>query len=450
MDAVSLVLTLILIMAVVVTCVVIYRYRKRQARSTIEDARRQAKEEQKHLEEEARGKAEEEQKRLEEEARRREEKNRGKAKEEERRRGEEESRRLEPGKIPGKRRRRRKGREQRKREKAERKSRRRRPEIVCWEEGWSWIIGVEVPEDLLEDPDLSVLHDEELLTPDEFCEERYRLKRLYGKVRVLPSKDEVPIEIDPVEGDKHCLLFRLGGYHERKGRRIRQATSGRYLVVVPDGWERDEEVSGPPPVNPEPVSIDGYRAHFFYLSRDDAKKIAFVTPEGEKIEIETGTTRFELVGTPLNDSSEGIGPLFGGGPPRIRALHKQGWRNIRTVIVGEEGGGKKGWHTQFIPDKDQVEQHLPAEVAKRNGGWYFVRFYDANDNLVESLDFRFMSALEEIRVLDHPFLPSAGGHTVVDVEFLHQPNCEVRLTEGPANSLQIVHEKSENEHSHPP
>lgn len=339
--------------------------------------------------------------------------------------------------------------EQVERQEPETKPHRPRPEIVCWKEGWNWILAAEVPEDLLEDPGLSVLQDEAPLTPDESYEGRYRLKRLLGKVNVRSSKDEVPIEIDLVE-EKYYLLFRLVGHHERRGRRARQATSGSYLVVVPDGWERDEEVSGPPPVNPEPVSIDGYWAHFFYLSRDDARKIAFVTPGGEKIEIETGAARFELVGTLLNDSSEDVGPLFGGGPPRIRALHEQGWRNVGTVVVGEEGGGKKRWRTQFSPDRDRVEQHLPDEVAKRGGGWYFVRIYDTNDDLVESLDFRFMSTLEEIRVSDHPFLPVTKGHTVVDVEFLHESGCEVRLTEGLADGLQIAHEDQKTSVTIPP
>ncbi len=417
MNVVSLIVLLILVVAAVLACVVIYRHRRRQARSAAEEACRRAEEAQRKAEEEERLK--------------------------------ERKKALEPGKIPGRRRRGPKRREQEEREKAKGKPRRLRPEIVCWKERWRWILGVEVSEELLEDPDLSVLQDEALLTPDEFYEGRYRLKRLLGKVNVRSSEDEVPIEIDLVEEEKDYLLFRLVGHHGRRGRRVRQATSGSYLVVVPDGWERDEEVSGPPTANPEPVSIDGYWAHFFDLSRDDARKIAFVTPGSEKIEIETRAARFELVGTPLNDSSEDVGPLFGAGPPRIRASHEQRWRNVRTVIVGEEGGGKKWWRTQFSPDRDQVERHLD-EVEKRGDGWYFVRIYDTNDNLVESLDFRFVSTLEEIRVSDHPFLPVAKGHTAVDVEFLHQSGCEVRLTEDPADSLQITHEDQKTSATIPP
>jgi len=472
MDVVSVILLLNFSLAAVVVCLVIYRHRKRQARSTAEEARRQVEEEHRRLEEEARRKAEKEQKRLEEEARRKpeeeqkrlEEEARRKAEEEqkrleeearrkaekEQRKAEEESKRLEPIKRGGKPRSGQKGREQEERQKAEAKPGRPRPEIICWKEGWSWILGVEVPEELLEDPDLSVLQDETLLTPDEFYEGRYRLGRLLGKVNVRSSKDEVLVEIDLVEEEKDYLPFRLVGHHGSRGRRVRRVTSGSYLVVVPEDWERDDEVSGPPPANPEPVSIDGYWAHFFYLSRDDARKIAFVTPGDEKIEIETGAARFELVGTPLNDASEDAGPLFGGGPPRIRALYEQGWKNVGTVIVGEEGGGMKRWRTQFSPDGDQVEQHLPDQVARRGSGWYFVRIYDTNDNMVESLDFRFVSALEEIKISDHPFLPVAAGHTAVDVEFLHQSDCEVRLTEDPADSLQITHEDQKTSATIPP
>jgi len=470
MPAVPLVLLLILAIVAVVACVVIYRHKRRQAQSALEEARRQAEEEHKRLEEklrrqveeehsrseeETRRKAEEEQKRLEEEARLKEEQERKrleeetrhqeeeaqrKAEEERRLKVEKRSKRLEPIKRGHRPRSEQKGHEREARQRAGAKPRRPKPEIICWNEGWSWILGVEVPEDLLEDPDLSVLQDEVPLTPDEVYEERYRLKRLSGKVNVRSSQDEVPIEIDLVEEEKGYLLVKLVGHDGSRGRRVRQAKSGSYLVLVSEGWERDDKVSGPPPANPEPVSIDGYRAHFFYLSRGDARKIAFVTPGGEKIEIETGATRFELVGTRLNDSSEGIGPLFGGGPPRIRTVYEQGWENVGTVIVGEEGGGKKRWRTQFSPDGDQVAQHLPDDVAKRAGGWYFVRIYDTNDDLLESLDFRFMSALEEVRIPDHALLPGTAGHAAVDVEFLHQLGCGVRLTESSAGSLQLTHE----------
>jgi len=440
MDSVSLIVMLTLIVAAVLACVVIYRHRRRQARSAAEKERREAEEKRRRLEEEARRQAEEEHKRLEGETRRKTEEAQRKADEEERLKGEEESRRLEPGKIPGRRRRVPKRREQKERQKAKAKPRRLRPEIVCWKEGWSWILGVVVPEDLLEDSNLSVFQDETLLTLDEFYEGRYRLKRLLGKVSVQSSKDEVLVEIDLVKEEKDYLLFRLVGHHGSRGRRVGQATSGSYLVIVPEGWERDHEVSGPPPAKPEPVSIDGYWAHFFDLSRDDARKIAFISPGSEKIEIETGAARFEPVGTRLNDSSGDVSPLFGRGPPRIRASYEQGWRNVGTVVVGEEGGGKRWWHTQFSPYGDQVEQHLPDQVARRGAGWYFVRIYDTDDNLVESLDFRFVSVLKEIRVSDHPFLPIAKGHTAVDVKFLHQSDCEVRLTEGPAGTLQITYE----------
>lgn len=440
MDIVSIILLLGFSLAAIVACSVIYRHRRRQARSAAEEARRQAEEEHKeeeHKEEEARRKAEEAQRKAEDEAHLK---------------GEEETRRLEPGKRGGRPRGERKGREEEEQQKAEAEPRRLRPEIVCWKEGWSWILGVEVPEDLLEDPDLSVLQDGAPLTLDESCEGRYRLRRASGKVEVSWSEtvEEDRREIDLADEGRAYLLFKMRGQWQGLGRRVRQATSGWCLIVVPDDWERDEEVSGPPPVNPEPVSIDGYQAHFFYLSRDDARKIAFVTPGGEKIEIETRATRFELIGTPLNDSREDVGPLFGGGPPRIRALYERGWRNVGTVIVGEEGGGKRGWRTQFSPDGDQVEQYLPNEVAKRGSGWYFVRFYDTNDNLLESLDFRFMSALQEIRIPDHPSLPSAEGHTVVDLEFLHLSDCEVQLTDGPADSLQITHEDQKTSVTIPP
>lgn len=166
-------------------------------------------------------------------------------------------------------------------------------------------------------------------------------------------------------------------------------------------------------MTPESVSLIGYRAHFFKLERGGNEKIAFRTPEGKSVVVESKTSRFELVGTCLNDATEGMGPLFGERPPQIRALDEETWKNIGTIVLGEEGSRRGRWRTQITPIPDVMEQDLPSEVAARKGGWYFLRFYDTNDELIESLDFRFLCALKEIRMPQPSPLPTQDGHSSI-------------------------------------
>ena len=315
-------------------------------------------------------------------------------------------------------------------------SRRPKPEIVCWKKERQWVPAVEVPEELFESPNLAVLQNELPLTQDESREGCWHLKEAYGQVLVRWKEDEAIREIRIALGEERYLLFKLSGQDQNQGRRVKSPSSGSYLVMVPDNWERDDTLSGPPPVTPEPVSLPGYQAHFFELEKDGDGKIAFRTPTDELLVIESKVAQFELVGNQLNDASANKGPLFGEGPPRIRARNEQGWKSIRTIVVGEEGSGRERWRTSFRPDAKGACQDLPPEIAARKGGWYFLRFYDANDDLIESLDFRFICALKGIRIFQpSPLLPE-GGHSPVRVELLHEPGCSVQPIGYPA-SIQI-------------
>ncbi|MBI2907077.1 MAG: hypothetical protein HYX92_05415 [Chloroflexi bacterium] len=142
--------------------------------------------------------------------------------------------------------------------------------------------------------------------------------------------------------------------------------------------------------------------------------------------MEATASRFELIGARLKDANEDMGPLFGQGPPQILAAGQRGWRDIATVVVGEEGAGRHKWRTQFSPEPTLTVQELPSELAARGCGWYFLRFYDTDDDLVESMDFRFLTSLMDIRTPKSSPLPSKDGHHATRIEFLHDLNCSVQ------------------------
>ncbi|HWP47352.1 MAG TPA: hypothetical protein VNM22_09345 [Candidatus Limnocylindrales bacterium] len=303
--------------------------------------------------------------------------------------------------------------------------RRPKPEIICLKRARQWILAVEIPVDLLENPGLTVLQNESPLPQDE-SDENYRcLKEFHGQVVIRWEEDGSTRERHTTFGEEGYLLFKLNNQNE--GRYIRSPSFGSYLAVVPDSWERDFELSGPPPIAPEPVSLEGYQAHFYILEKGDGKKIAFRSQEGKSVIIQPRASRFELVGNLLNDANEAMGPLFGEKPPRIRSLDDRlQWKDIGTIVIGEEGIRKLGWTRLLSLDPDTQEQDLPSEVTERGDGWYFIRIYNLKDELLESLDFRFIPALKAIRVPPPSPVPTKDGHEPTRVEFLHQPGCTVQ------------------------
>lgn len=315
-----------------------------------------------------------------------------------------------------------------------------KPEIICLKRGCQWILAVEVPVDLLENPGLTVLQNESPLLQDE-SDENYRcLKEFHGRVVIRWEEDGSTREKHTTFGEEGYLLFKLNN-QQNEGRHIRSPSLGSYLAVVPDSWERDFKLSGPPPIAPEPVSLEGYQAHFYTLEKDDDKKIAFCSREGRLIIIQPRASQFELVGNLLNDANEDMGPLFGEKPPRIRSLDDHfRWKDIGTIVIGEEGIRKLGWTKLWSPDPESREQNLPSEVIERGDGWYFIRIYDLKDELLESLDFRFISALKDIRIFQLSSVPAKDGHEPTRVEFLHQPGCTIQ----PIHKEDVVQIKRED------
>ena len=321
----------------------------------------------------------------------------------------------------------------------------RKPEIVCWRRERQWIPGVEVPEELFERAGVEVFQDGLPLNRDDSNERCWQLGHARGTVEVRWAEDGVPGVVAIEVGDEEYLLFKLTGEEQNEGFRVRIASSGSYLVMVPIGWNRDEALSDTPIVAPELVSIEGYQAHFFLLHKNDAARIAFQISDGEEITIPSGASRFDLIGARLTDASDVMGPLFSQEPPLLRDLEAPAWQRIRTIVIGEEGQGRNRWRTEFSPVAGKMDQELPSSVANRRGGWYFIRIYDEGGDRIESLDFRFSSALKEIRIEGHAVLPGHSGHDPVRVTFERDSTSIVALTKEGDAGPSIQHEYGRTE-----
>lgn len=308
-----------------------------------------------------------------------------------------------------------------------------RPEIVCWNRERKWIPAVELPGGFLGDSDVQVEQNGSLLQPDETRNNCWPLLHVWGSVAIVRGEDRTTIKVE--EG--RPLLFKLSSHDESHGRLVRATSYGNYLVIVREDWERDASVSDQAAIEPEQVIIPGFRAYFFCLKKGSADRIAFLPPAGERIEINSRTPKFELVGNRLPDANEEIGPLFGETPPRINAANVGAWEAIKAVVVGDEGRGRHKWRKVFAPSPELLEQDLPPEISRKKGGWYFLRFYDYNENLMESLDFRFIRGLTQITVVKPNPFPSPTGHEAVTIEFFHTNECFVRAVKDGSTNLEV-------------
>ncbi|NQT21629.1 MAG: hypothetical protein HQ592_18130, partial [Planctomycetes bacterium] len=314
-----------------------------------------------------------------------------------------------------------------------------KPEVLCWKKEWTWQLGIEVPEEILDCGDPVIDQNGVPLRTSETWENRWLLGVPSSEVVVRWQENEEQRETIVDLGDDGCLVFRLSG--RNVGRRVRTVSSGSYLVVAPEGWKAIHAYLGTPMLEPESVSASGYLAHFFDLSEVREEKIAFLKP-GEHREhvVESSASRVELRGNEIDDGHASMGPLFGGEPPEVLPDDANG-AEVKTIVVGEEGPGRGKWRKWFTPESGGVIS-LKDHMLERGSGWYFIRFYDENDRLLDSLDFRLSVALRCVRRESVSLLPASEGHSPLTVELCHTSGCRIR----PANaSARKAHVKPGNE-----
>lgn len=296
-------------------------------------------------------------------------------------------------------------------------------EIVCWEQGRLWYVGVQLPE-MIDPGSIEVTHNGLALTPEQGNSGRYELGELLGLITVR-SKNGASDPVHELSLDQPFLIFKLAG---EDGRRVDCPRRGLYGIAAPGDWTWDSEHNGPPVLEPERCSIRELRMHFFDTGVLQARAIAFLRPSGTRRVIRVGKQMFRLTGRSVDDVSRHGGPLFTDAPI-LEADFAADWASAGTIVVGEEGPRKGGWRFHFQPTSDETKQALPQALADREGGWYFVRIYSREGNPIESLDFRFLAGLDAIDIEPRGPLPGSDGHEPACVRIVHDSGCRVDVDE---------------------
>ncbi len=312
------------------------------------------------------------------------------------------------------------------------------PELICWRREERWHIGIKLSGKLHDDSSFKIMQNNINLKRDEINNEYWAIKSMSPILIEWKERGTVKqkqFEINIADTNKP-LLFKLNRQNQNFGRSINYPTTGYYLLIVPEDWQRDENLSGPPPFEPESITLKAYKGHYFILREYIDTIIAFQKVDGTIISINPKNSRFFLKGNRILDANEGAAPLFGEELPKI-VDKLDSWEDIGTIVVGEDGERVEHLKWSITPQLGRTEQDLNLfdniEISETKGACFFIRIYDLNDDLIGSFDFRYIQGLKSIKIFEHPPLPGPNGHQSVSIKFYHNKSCSIDIVKNENN-----------------
>jgi len=206
---------------------------------------------------------------------------------------------------------------------------------------------------------------------------------------------------------------------------VRRPTRGLNLAVVPSQWQYDEARSGIPPIEPESIDAPGYRVHF--LSVDKSPLIVFDRPDEGSLVVKLSKPRFRLTGRCLSDAEEKMGPLFAGEPPTVDSDNDDDLAKVRAIVFGVEGRGPGRWRAKWKANGN-CSEGWQEQVRKHGSGWYFARLYDERDDLIDSLDFRYVEGLKDVEN-ECPDAKLRLDRDCISIKFVHDESVSVDIAD---------------------
>jgi hypothetical protein len=169
----------------------------------------------------------------------------------------------------------------------------------------------------------------------------------------------------------------------------------------------------------EQLATDYWSGYIIRADHDETNVPRFRTPDAAEKSCEWQRIRFVLEGNCISDSPSRLGPLYGLNPPKIKANLSTDWNEVEVIVLGEEGIGRNKAKWQLFPRGTTQIQDLLARRIEQTSGWYFLRFYDREDNLIESCDFRFVTDLVTIDFPRGLIIPTIHGHESQKIVLRH-------------------------------
>ena len=199
------------------------------------------------------------------------------------------------------------------------------------------------------------------------------------------------------------LVFKLPKNWDGDGRKVKGIGVGHYIVIAPRAYKRTGRV----PVEQEACTDPNFTAHYFLSDEKWPHEIGGFRER----DVPSTQSVIELTGKIAFDDSK-HGDLFVGDAPSL--MHSNG---IVWARVGEEGGRWRG-------ESFKTNERDVGTVLGSRQGRFFVRVYDADMELLDSDQFRYLRGLEEILVNGKPYsedlllVPTTAGHLPTEVRFI--------------------------------
>ncbi|MBC8186239.1 hypothetical protein H8E88_34585 [candidate division KSB1 bacterium] len=317
------------------------------------------------------------------------------------------------------------------------------PELICKKKGQLWHLELKFLGNVNDFSDIQISQTSNNIVAD--GEDKYKIEKaepllVSWDVNGLKKKKQFDIFGNSFD---YISVFKIYTQNQDASRYVKEISYSSYCAIVPESLQRDEELSGEASREPEHFSISGYKVHFFQLSKVNGFIIAFKDADGNKIKpVFPKNSRFNLSGNIIEDYAEDIGPLFGDELPTIYDNFL--WEYVETIIIGEEGeNANLLWEIKPESlgsnlDLNLLEQQNKIGIISESlKSWFFILMYDKKDNLIDSLDFRFIKGLKKIKVQNHSIIPGPNGHVSARLNFVHNNKCTVNIIKDEKKKISI-------------
>ena len=293
-----------------------------------------------------------------------------------------------------------------------------RPELICRKLRGSpqWEIILSVPEEC---NIVEVRHNNSPLSHENG---EYRLSSFSGHLSAQYA-DTGKNVVFPLFDGKTPLFFKFQQKWRGNGHNIKRVTYGHFIIIAPreskrmgKGWALEES---------EECTDAEFRAHAFFRDKADTGDNAAGFEDFGTMLADAGC---QLLGNRVFDDSD-HGELFVGKPPELIPAPGIAW-----MRVGEEK--RSGWHGENF----RCAEKSLGDVLNGREGRFFLRAYDNEIILVDSIEFRYCSALHEIRMDGKPYspdlliAPSSTGHSPTKLQFVNRDGAPIHLIKQKDNS----------------
>lgn len=237
--------------------------------------------------------------------------------------------------------------------------------------------------------------------------QEYGISSLRGRL-VVTYQDERKPDYIPLFEEGKPLIFKLQKNWQGDGRQVSRVTKGYFIIITPNMWKR----KGCPPIEPFNCMGTEFQGHYWDASKSNEDSDGFA-----ECVIPSSAPIMKLIGPRVFDDSE-EGDFFVNNVPTLEVFSQE----IAWAQVGEETkGGWKG--DNFEPHKDSL-----SKVLGNQEGWFFLRIYDKNRKMVDSVSFRYLQNLKQIFINDEEYtkntvlLPTPDGYLLTKIRFVDACN----------------------------